>query len=42
MSHDGKSSTAHKFKGCELEVLFLTKNTSSETGERERARLMIQ
>lgn len=35
MSHDGKSSTAYKFKGCELEVLFLTKNTSSETGERE-------
>lgn len=40
MSHDGKSSTAHGFKGCELQVLFLIKNTSSETGF--LARLMIR
>lgn len=40
MSHDGKSSTAHEFKGCELQVLFLIKNISSETGF--LARLMIR
>lgn len=40
MSHDGKSSTAHEFKGCELEVLFLIKNTSSGAGF--PAKLMIR